>query len=148
MTIERLGRPLAIITGVTNPDLVLGPATPAYFIYTPNGFQPKNPHNGAIGILLTFGWPGLILMMISLVLNLAYAVRYLSHSKLEDAGIPICFLVYIIMSNITEGYIVGSGNAWLSYVMLTVRLAIDNASNTSNTSTSNSPRRSVASTVD
>ena len=126
----------------------LGPATPAYFIYTASGFQPKNPHNGAIGILLAFGWPGLILMMISLLLNLAYAVRYLSRSKLEDAGMPICFLVYIIMSNITEGYILGTGNAWLSYVMLTVRLAIDNASNTSNSSSSNSPRRSVAGTVD
>jgi O-antigen ligase len=126
----------------------LGPATPAYFIYTPNGFQPHNPHNGAIGILLAFGWPGLILMMISLLLNLAYAVRYLSRSKLEDAGMPICFMVYIILSNITEGYIVTTKNAWLSYVMLTVRLAIDNASNTSNSSSSNSPRRSVAGTVD
>ncbi|MEG4074182.1 O-antigen ligase family protein [Microcoleus sp. Pol14C2] len=125
----------------------LGSATPAYFIYTTNGFQPKNPHNGAIGILLAFGWPGLILMMISLLLNLAYAVRYLSRSKLEDAGIPICFLVSIIMSNITEAQILGIGNAWLSYVMLTVRLAIDNTSNTSNSS-SNPHRRSVARTVD
>ena len=126
----------------------LGPATPAYFIYTPVGFQPQNPHNGPIGILLAFGWPGLILMMISLLLNLAYAVRYLSRSKLEDAGMPICFMVYIIMSNITEGYILTAKNTWLSYVMLTVRLAIDNASNTSNSSSSNSPRRSVARTVD
>ncbi|MBD1812732.1 O-antigen ligase family protein [Microcoleus vaginatus DQ-U2] len=126
----------------------LGAATPAYFIYTPNGFQPKNPHNGAIGILLAFGWPGLILMMISLLLNLAYAVRYLSRSNLEDAGMPICFLVSIIMSNITEAQIVGIANAWLSYVMLTVRLAIDNASNTSNTSSSNPQRPSVARTVD
>ncbi|MBE9162772.1 O-antigen ligase family protein [Tychonema sp. LEGE 06208] len=125
----------------------LGPATPAYFIYTTNGFQPKNPHNGPIGILLAFGWPGLILMMISLLLNLVYAIRYLSRSTLEEAGMPICFLVYLIMSNITESYIVGTGNAWLSYVMLTVRLALDNASNTSNSS-SNPPRRSVARTVE
>jgi hypothetical protein len=87
-------------------------------------------------------------MMISLLLNLAYAVRYLSRSKLEDAGMPICFLVSIIMTNITEGYLLVTRNAWLSYVMLTVRLAIDNASNTSNSSSSNSPRRSVARTVD
>jgi hypothetical protein len=87
-------------------------------------------------------------MMISLLLNLAYAVRYLSRSKLEDAGMPICFLVSIMMTNITEGYLLVTGNAWLSYVMLTVRLAIDNASNTSNSSSSNSPRRSVARTVD
>ena len=87
-------------------------------------------------------------MMISLLLNLAYAVRYLSRSTLEEAGMPICFLVAIIMSNITEGYILPPGNHWLSYVMLTVRLAIDNTSNTSNISSSISPRRSVAGTVD
>ncbi|MEG5047942.1 O-antigen ligase family protein [Microcoleus sp. B4-C1] len=109
----------------------LGSGTPAYFIYTPNGFQPKNPHNGAIGILLAFGWPGLILMMTSLLLNLAYAVRYLSRSTLEEAGIPICFLVSIIISNITESYIIEIANPWLSYAMLTVRLAIDNANNSS-----------------
>lgn len=125
----------------------LGSGTPAYFIYTPNGFQPKNPHNGAIGILLAFGWPGLILMMTSLLLNLAYAVRYLSRSTLEEAGIPICFLVSIIISNITEGYIIDIANPWLSYVMLTVRLAIDNANNSSNSSTRNPPRRSLAHTV-
>ncbi|MEG5172455.1 O-antigen ligase family protein [Microcoleus sp. B3-D7] len=125
----------------------LGAGTPAYFIYTPSGFQPENPHNGGIGILLAFGWPGLILMMTSLLLNLAYAVRYLSRSTLEGAGIPICFLVSIIMSNITEGYIIDIGNPWLSYVMLTVRLAIDNANNSSNSSTSNPQRRSLARTV-
>ncbi|MEG4853436.1 O-antigen ligase family protein [Microcoleus sp. B5-D4] len=125
----------------------LGAATPAYFIYTPNGFQPKNPHNGAIGILLAFGWPGLILMMTSLLLNLAYAVRYLSRSTLEEAGIPICFLVSIIISNITESYIIEIANPWLSYAMLTVRLAIDNANNSSNSSTSNAQRRSLARTV-
>lgn len=125
----------------------LGSGTPAYFIYTPSGFQPKTPHNGGIGILLAFGWPGLILMMASLLLNLAYAVRYLSRSTLEEAGIPICFLVSIIISNITEGYILEIANPWLSYAMLTVRLAIDNASNTSNSSSSNPPRRSIARTV-
>ncbi|HSF73339.1 MAG TPA: O-antigen ligase family protein [Microcoleus sp.] len=125
----------------------LGAGTPAYFIYTTNGFQPKNPHNGAIGLLLAFGWPGLILMMTSLVLNLAYAVRYLSRSTLEEAGIPICFLVSIIISNITEGYIIEIANPWLSYAMLTVRLAIDNANNSSNNSTSNPQRRSLAHTV-
>ena len=126
----------------------LGAGTPAYFIYTPNGFQPKNPHNGGIGILLAFGWPGLILMMTSLLLNLAYAVRYLSRSTLEEAGIPICFLVSIIISNITEGYIIDIGNPWLSYAMLTVRLAIDNANNSSNSSSSNPPRRSIARAVE
>jgi exopolysaccharide production protein ExoQ len=118
----------------------LGPITPAFFIYTPIGFQPKNAHNGAIAILLHFGWPGLILMMISLVLNLAYAVRYLGRSKLEEAGTPICFLVFLILNNITEASIAETGDPWLSYVMLSVRLAIDNASN-ADVSTSTPPPR-------
>lgn len=115
----------------------IGEATPAYFIYTKNGFQPENPHNGAIAVLLYFGWPGLILMMISLILNLAYSVRYLSRSRLEEAGMPICFLVAIILNNITEGYLADVGNLWLSYTMVTVRLAIDNASKTSSSSSNN-----------
>ncbi|HLO50605.1 MAG TPA: O-antigen ligase family protein [Kamptonema sp.] len=118
----------------------LGPATPAYFIYTPIGFQPKNAHNGAISILLYFGWPGLILMLISLIFNLAYAVRSLSRSKLEEAGTPICFLVFIILNNITEASIGEMSDVWLSYAMLSVRLAIDNA-NKADISTSNTPAR-------
>lgn len=82
-------------------------------------------------------------MGISLLLNLAYAVRYLSYSKLEDAGMPICFLVYICLSNITEGSIIATGNSWLSYVMLTVRLAIDNANSTNNSSSSDPLKLSV-----
>jgi len=101
--------------------------TPAYFIYTTNGFQPKTAHNGAISVLLSFGYPGLVLILGSLFTNLILAVRQLSRSPLAESGIPIIYLVFIILNNITEGSLGDIGDAWLAYVLLTVRLSIDSS---------------------
>jgi exopolysaccharide production protein ExoQ len=105
----------------------IGEQTPAYFIYTHSGFNPKTAHNGAISILLSFGYPGLILILASLFTNLILAVRQLSRSPLSQSGIPIIYLVYIIMNNLTEGSLGEMGDAWLAYVLLTVRLCIDSS---------------------
>ncbi|MEG3840407.1 O-antigen ligase family protein [Microcoleus sp. herbarium14] len=105
----------------------IGAQTPAYFIYTANGFQPKTAHNGAISVLLSFGYPGLVLILSSLFANLILAVRQLSRSPLSQSGIPIIYLVFIILNNITEGSIGEMGDAWLGYVLLTVRLCIDSS---------------------
>jgi exopolysaccharide production protein ExoQ len=117
--------------GFFQQDLI-GAQTPAYFIYTPNGFQPKTAHNGAISILLSFGYPGLTLILVSLVTNLIFAVRELSRRPLAQAGVPIIYLVFIILNNITEGSLSDIGDVWLAYVLLTVRLSIDSAKSASN----------------
>jgi O-antigen ligase len=105
----------------------LGDQTPAYFVYTASGFNPHTAHNGGISILLSFGYPGLVLILSSLFTNLLLAVRQLSRSPLSQSGIPIIYLVFIIMSNITEGYLGEIRDAWFAYVLLTVRLCIDSS---------------------
>ncbi|MEG5164171.1 O-antigen ligase family protein [Microcoleus sp. AT3-A2] len=105
----------------------LGEQTPAYFIYTASGFNPQNAHNGGIAILLSFGYPGLVLILASLFTNLILAVRQLSRSPLSQSGIPIIYLVFIIMNNLTESFLAEMGDAWLAYVLLTVRLCIDSS---------------------
>ncbi|MEG4341816.1 O-antigen ligase family protein [Microcoleus sp. A003_D6] len=112
--------------GFFQQDL-LGAQTPAYFVYTPNGFQPKTAHNGAISVLLYFGYPGLILILVSLLTNLIFAVRQLSRSPLSQAGIPIIYLIFIILNNLTEGSIGDIGDVWLAYALITVRLSIDSS---------------------
>ena len=114
------------LDGFFHPDKI-GEPTPAYFIYTHSGFNPKTSHNGAISILLSFGYPGLVLILASLFTNLILAVRQLSRSPLSQSGIPIIYLVYIIMNNLTEGSLGEMGDAWLAYVLLTVRLCIDSS---------------------
>ena len=110
---------------------LLGDKTPAYFVYTPAGFQPKTAHNGAIAVLLYFGYPGLILILASVVTNLIFAVRELSRSPLSEAGIPIIYLVFIILNNLTEGSLADIGDVWLAYVLITVRLSIDSSKSSS-----------------
>jgi exopolysaccharide production protein ExoQ len=105
----------------------IGDKTPAYFIQTKSGFNPRTAHNGGISILLSFGYPGLVLILVSLFTNLILAVRQLSRSPLSQSGIPIIYLVYIIMNNLTEGSLGEMGDAWLAYVLLTVRLCIDSS---------------------
>jgi O-antigen ligase len=105
----------------------LGDQTPAYFIYTASGFNPKTAHNGVISILLYFGYPGLVLILLSLFTNLILAVRQLSRSPLSHSGIPIIYLVFIILNNLTESSLGEMGEAWLAYVLLTVRLCIDSS---------------------
>jgi exopolysaccharide production protein ExoQ len=121
--------------GFFQQDLI-GAETPAYFVYTPNGFQPKTAHNGPISILLSFGYPGLMLILVSLVTNLIFAVRELSRRPLAETGISIVYLVFIILNNLTEGSITDIGDVWLAYVLITVRLSIDSAKSASNTSRS------------
>ena len=112
--------------GFFQQDLI-GDKTPAYFIYTTIGFQPRTAHNGAISILLFFGYPGLILILISLLTNLVFAVRELSRRPLSESGIPIIYLIFIILNNITEGSLGDIGDVWLAYVLITVRLSIDSS---------------------
>jgi O-antigen ligase len=106
----------------------LGQQTPAFFIYTASGFNPKTAHNGPISILLSFGYPGLILILLSLFTNLLLAVRQLSCTPLAESGIPIIYMVYIILNNITESTLTDLGDAWFAYVVITVRLCIDSSS--------------------
>ncbi|MEG3884159.1 O-antigen ligase family protein [Microcoleus sp. herbarium19] len=126
---------------------LLGDKTPAFFIYTASGFQPKTAHNGALAILLSFGYPGLILILVSLLTNLTFAVRELNRRPLSESGIPVIYLVFIILNNITEGSLGDIGDVWLAYVLLTVRLSIDSSKSQSSNRRSyglDSPPRSAS----
>ncbi|MGL5062896.1 MAG: O-antigen ligase family protein [Microcoleus sp.] len=110
----------------------LGELTPASSIYTSIGFQPKTAHNGGISVLLSYGYPGLALLLISLVTNLIFAVREIGRRPLAESGIAIIYLVFIMINNMTESSISDLGDVWLAYLFLTVRLSIDSAKSASN----------------
>jgi hypothetical protein len=80
---------------------------------------------------LSFGYPGLALLAISLFTNLLFAVRELGRRPLAESGIPIIYLVFIILNNVTEGSIGDIGDVWLAYLLVTVRLSIDSAKSAS-----------------
>ncbi|MBP0032831.1 MAG: O-antigen ligase family protein [Roseofilum sp. Belize BBD 4] len=102
-----------------------GDDSPGYAIMTENGWSPPNAHNGFIDIFLAFGIIGLTLFVLSFINNLLNAVYYLIQEKLQLSGVPIIFIMYIILNNITESTLAGNNHVWSVYVMMTVRLCID-----------------------
>ncbi|MBD1936400.1 O-antigen ligase family protein [Microcoleus sp. FACHB-68] len=117
----------------------LGINNPAKGIFTTTGFIPPHSHNGYLEILVYFGLLGLALFTISFVINLVMAVQYLIKERLELSAIPMIFLMYLTLNNITETTIIEPTNVWVYYVMLTVRLSLDTSFN--NTTATSKPKR-------
>ncbi|MBW4679626.1 MAG: O-antigen ligase family protein [Microcoleus vaginatus WJT46-NPBG5] len=117
---------------------------PAKGIFTTTGFIPPHSHNGYLEILVYFGLFGLILFAVSFVINLVMAVQYLMKERLELSAIPMIFLMYLTLNNITETTIIEPTNVWVYYVMLTVRLSID-TSFFNNTTIAPKPKRQTPS---
>ncbi|MBW4679515.1 MAG: O-antigen ligase family protein [Microcoleus vaginatus WJT46-NPBG5] len=88
-------------------------------------FKPPHSHNGFLDLALQLGWVGLGLFILSFFNNLAKAVTYLTRTKLPEAGLPLVFLTYTIMTNLTETGLFGVTSVWFWYIVLTVRLTLD-----------------------
>lgn len=99
-------------------------------------FKPPHSHNGFLDLALQLGWVGLSLFVLSFFNNLAKAVTYLTRAKLPEAGLPLVFLTYTIMTNLTETGLFGVTSVWFWYIVLTVRLTLD-----TNTKTQREPHR-------
>ncbi|MBD1939975.1 O-antigen ligase family protein [Microcoleus sp. FACHB-68] len=88
-------------------------------------FKPPHSHNGFLDLALQVGWVGLSLFILSFFNNLVKAVTYLTSAKLPEAGLPLVFLTYTIMTNLTETGLFGVTSVWFWYIVLTVRLTLD-----------------------
>lgn len=97
-------------------------------VFTPGGgepFWPPNAHNGFLEIFLAFGCVGFVIFAMALLTNLVHAVRYLINARLEESAMPLIFMTYMLVNNITESTINDISNVWVYYVMLSVRLCLD-----------------------
>lgn len=104
--------------GVGNPAMDI--------IVVKTQFRPPHSHNGFLDMALELGYTGVILYAITFFNNLAKGVIYLTRNRLPEAGLPILLLVYMVMTNITETGLFGATSNWFWFVVITVRLAIDN----------------------
>lgn len=102
-----------------------GSDDPSYNIRTPTGFKAMHSHNGFLDIAVDFGWIGLSLFIISLLVNIYYGVLHLIRTKDTTAGLPLIIFTWLVISNVTETNIVTINNGWTFYVLMTARLTMD-----------------------
>ncbi|MEQ9358325.1 O-antigen ligase family protein [Coleofasciculus chthonoplastes] len=102
-----------------------GADNPAFNIRAPNGYQPPHSHNGFLDIGVNFGWIGVSLFILSLLVNIYYGVLHLIRTKDATAGLPLVIFTWLIITNYTETSLVAISSGWAFYVLMTARLTMD-----------------------
>jgi exopolysaccharide production protein ExoQ len=94
-------------------------------IVAESGFIPPHSHNGFLDMACDLGWGGLLLFSISFFVNVFKGVVYLTRDKLPYAGLPLFFLTYALMTNLTETGLFGVTGVWFWYIVVSVRSGLD-----------------------
>ncbi|MEG4010190.1 O-antigen ligase family protein [Microcoleus sp. Pol11C1] len=103
-----------------------GLENPAYgIIVAKTGFVPPHSHNGFLDILCELGWTGLFLFIGSFLNNIFRGIKYLVKGNFPESGLPLYLLTFMLMTNLTEGGLLGVGTYWCWYVVLSVKLSLD-----------------------
>jgi hypothetical protein len=98
---------------------------PSFNVRTPSGFKAMHAHNGFLDMGLYFGWIGLGLFSLSLLVNIYYGVLHLIRTKDSTAGLPLIIFTWLMITNFTETTLVSISSGWAFYVLMTARLTMD-----------------------
>lgn len=97
-----------------------GPSAPIWFAV---GWNPPTAHNGFLDLLLDLGVVGLAVFALTLLVNLRRAALLVRREPGFDAALPLLFLVFLVVSNLTESYLVTYNTlSWVWYVAITIQL--------------------------
>lgn len=102
----------------------------AGIIVAKSGFKPEHSHNGFIDLTAELGLLGLFSFLISMVTNIAQSVLYMKQSRNVESVMPLLLLLWVVVTNITEGGLSHITLAWAFYVLITVRLSLDTVGET------------------
>lgn len=104
----------------------LGWQGPSGEVWQVLNWTPPHAHNGYLDIWLQLGLAGLVLLLISLLVNLIKAFT-LARKKSDMVGLfPLLMLVFMMMHNISESTFMENFFFWILYVMTSIQLRIEN----------------------
>lgn len=99
-----------------------GPSGP---VWLATGWEPPSAHNGFLDLMLDLGVVGLIVLVPALIATLRYGCALAVRGRTLDAAFPLIFLVFILISNMTESYLVAYNSlSWVLFVAITIQLSM------------------------
>jgi O-antigen ligase len=88
-------------------------------------FPAFHAHNGFLDIWINIGIVGLAIFALVFLKNLADSI-YLSISFRKSIyNLPSIFLLYLVMSNISETDLLNPGFTWFCFILITTRMKVD-----------------------
>jgi O-antigen ligase len=102
-----------------------GIENPANGISTPKGFKPPHAHNGFLEIALDLGIVGFIIFLFAFFRTVATAVLFMGINPSAESLLPLVFLTWMVIPNITVSELFYPTHVWVYYVIITVRLNLE-----------------------
>lgn len=97
-----------------------GPSAP---VWRATGWNPPNAHSGYLDLMLDLGVIGLLIFVPVIVAALRHAFALARRGKTLDAAFPLIFLIFFLVSNVTESYLVAYNSlSWVLFVAVTIHL--------------------------
>lgn len=90
------------------------------WIYLKKGFEPPHAHNGFLEVALGLGFVGLAIFLASLASTLLRSVAWLRSYHNVLGLVPIVFLIFLLVANITESMLMNDDIVWFLYVAVTI----------------------------
>ncbi len=99
-----------------------GPSAP---VWVATGWNPPSAHDGFLDLMLDLGFVGMAIFIPAMLIALRYAFALARRGRTLDSAFPLIFLVFYLMSNITESYLVAyNTESWVLFVAITIQLYI------------------------
>jgi O-antigen ligase len=101
-----------------------GASNPALDWY--KGFwYPPNAHFGFLDAWVQLGAFGVLILITAILLSVFQAVSYLIRSKCKQAVIPIFFVTYFILANLSETRLLDFNFVWVTYSITSIKLSLE-----------------------
>jgi exopolysaccharide production protein ExoQ len=97
---------------------------PSADVWKLSGFEAFYSHNGFLDVWLDLGILGLALLLLSLLITFRAAFRLGRTTSTIEGSWPFLFLVYLLISNLTEGSLLRINFLpWILYVSVAIQLS-------------------------
>jgi exopolysaccharide production protein ExoQ len=97
---------------------VTGQSSRPDLIWNMIGWDAPHAHNGLLEILLGLGWVGAGLFLITFINNIWRSLQRIALNPSATSYCSMIFLIYIVLTNITEKNFFGSNLTWILYVWM------------------------------
>ncbi|HEY8291361.1 MAG TPA: glycosyltransferase, partial [Thermomicrobiales bacterium] len=101
----------------------LGFDGPSASIWSVVNWNPPSAHDGFLDLMLDLGIAGVVIFVPAMLIAIRYAVALARRDRTLDAAFPLIFLVFYLLSNLTESYLVAyNTESWVLFVAITIQL--------------------------
>jgi O-antigen ligase len=101
----------------------LGPGSPSERILAVVQWDAPHAHNGLLELWLELGLVGVVLFLAGFICYVGRAISFLRQNSAPESIWPLCFLVFMFVSNLTESDFLGRNTIfWIVYVAVVTGL--------------------------